>query len=98
MLYIHENCFGFKTDFGLTEIRHEDTMMLSEDDKEDKYYKDKRSEVYIAPEMIDGATEATFPVDVYSYSIILVEIATRNDPYAVFAIYANCFSGRIEYI
>lgn len=69
-------------DFGLTEIRRDDDMMLSDDEKEDKYYKCKRAEVYNAPEAKDGASEGNFAIDVYSYSIILVEIATRNDPYA----------------
>lgn len=79
-------CFGPLTDFGLTEIRREDDMMLTEDEKEDKYYKCKRAKVYNAPEAKDGASEGNFAMDVYSYSIILVEIATRNDPYAV----SNC--------
>lgn len=73
----------FFEDFGLTEIRKFDEMMLSEDDKEDRYYSDKRNEVYIAPELKDGATVGTFHGDVYAYSLILVEIATRNDPFAV---------------
>jgi hypothetical protein len=60
-------------------------MLLSEDDKEDKYYSDKRNDVYIAPELKDGDTIGTFHGDVYAYSIILVEIATRNDPFAVCA-------------
>ncbi|XP_062592724.1 atrial natriuretic peptide receptor 1-like [Saccostrea cucullata] len=68
-------------DFGLTEIRRDDEMILTEDDKEDRYYKDKRNEVYIAPELKGGASVPSCNGDVYSYSIILVEIATRNDPF-----------------
>ena len=53
-------------------------------DDNDNYYKEIRSRVYKAPEfLIDELSSSTAPGDVYSFSIILIEIATRNDPYQV---------------
>ncbi|XP_071147062.1 atrial natriuretic peptide receptor 1-like [Mytilus edulis] len=74
------------TDYGLTEYRTKDKMMIDldddDDDNDDDYYKEMRTHVYRAPELSGQSpyipTEAG---DVYAFAIILVEIATRNDPY-----------------
>ena len=56
-----------------------------DDDEDDDYcYHDIRSQVYKAPEFLNTKTyEPTAAGDVYAYAIILIEIATRNDPYGV---------------
>lgn len=72
------------TDYGLPEFRKKDPMMIDEDDEEDNFYQELRARVYLAPEL-RGKTQRipTVAGDVYAFSIILVEIATRNDPYGV---------------
>ena len=67
------------TDYGLETLRVSD-----EEDEDDLRLKEQKLQVYIAPELKDlNPRIATGPGDVYSYSIILVEIATRADPYGV---------------
>uniref|UniRef100_W5L8E5 Guanylate cyclase n=1 Tax=Astyanax mexicanus TaxID=7994 RepID=W5L8E5_ASTMX len=46
-------------------------------------YQLRLNEVYTPPEAQNGNTEPTLAGDVFSYSIILLEIATRNDPVPV---------------
>lgn len=54
------------------------------EDDEDEYYQEKRAQVYKAPEFLDQKSfSPTAAGDVYAFAIILVEIATRNDPYGV---------------
>ncbi|KAF4096230.1 atrial natriuretic peptide receptor 1 [Onychostoma macrolepis] len=43
-------------------------------------YQQRLKEVYTPPEAQSGSQEPTLSGDVFSYSIILLEIATRNDP------------------
>ena len=53
-------------------------------DEDETYYHEKRNQVYKAPEFLNNSTsDATACGDVYAFSIILIEIATRNDPYGV---------------
>ncbi|TRZ04018.1 hypothetical protein DNTS_031185 [Danionella cerebrum] len=47
-------------------------------------YQQRLREVYTPPEAQTGDMEPTLAGDVFSYSIILLEIATRNDPVPVF--------------
>ncbi|XP_073678888.1 atrial natriuretic peptide receptor 1 [Garra rufa] len=46
-------------------------------------YQQRLKEVYTPPEAQNGSQEPTLAGDVFSYSIILLEIATRNDPVPV---------------
>ena len=75
------------SDFGLTKFRKNDDLIVDYDDPgsdNDNHYKEIRARVYQAPEfLLDEPTSPTAAGDVYSFSIILVEIATRNDPYQV---------------
>lgn len=49
-------------------------------------YKNQRTRIYMAPEFGDADPykyEKTMAGDVYAFAIIMIEIATRNDPYGV---------------
>uniref|UniRef100_A0A3Q2Y5M5 Guanylate cyclase n=1 Tax=Hippocampus comes TaxID=109280 RepID=A0A3Q2Y5M5_HIPCM len=46
-------------------------------------YQQRVQEVYMAPEFQNGDVEPTLAGDVFSFSIILLEIATRSDPVPV---------------
>uniref|UniRef100_H3CDA0 Guanylate cyclase n=1 Tax=Tetraodon nigroviridis TaxID=99883 RepID=H3CDA0_TETNG len=62
------------TDYGLKTYRRDDeTKTLST-------YQQRLVEVYLAPELTDSGVEPTLAGDVFSYSIILLEIATRSEP------------------
>ncbi|KAK3089985.1 hypothetical protein FSP39_008227, partial [Pinctada imbricata] len=70
------------TDYGLPEFRRQDELLLTEDDEDDLKYKQQRNRVYVAPEyLVNDRKDPSQSGDVYSFSMILVEIATRNDPY-----------------
>ena len=59
-------------------FRKPDPDKLGEEEEE---MKQRVSRVYQAPELLLG--RVTPAADVYAYAIILIEIATRNDPYGV---------------
>ena len=71
------------TDYGLNEYRRKDEMMIDDDDEYDDQYQEMRTRVYRAPEFSGWDYTPTEEGDVYSFAIIMVEIATRNDPYGV---------------
>nr|XP_057922974.1 atrial natriuretic peptide receptor 1-like isoform X2 [Doryrhamphus excisus] len=65
------------TDYGLRVYRREEgAEPLST-------YRQRLKEVYMPPEFSDANMEPTLAGDVFSYSIILLEIATRSDPVPV---------------
>ncbi|XP_076019064.1 atrial natriuretic peptide receptor 1 [Genypterus blacodes] len=65
------------TDYGLRTYRREDgAEPLST-------YQQRVLEVYLPPEFQNSNVEPTLAGDVFSYSIILLEIATRSDPVPV---------------
>ncbi|XP_046566665.1 LOW QUALITY PROTEIN: atrial natriuretic peptide receptor 1-like [Haliotis rubra] len=66
------------TDYGLATYRRED---VAKEDQEEREYQEKRNAVYIAPEIKLRTAKPCYASDVYPFSIILLEIATRNDPY-----------------
>ncbi|KAK2824834.1 hypothetical protein Q7C36_018761 [Tachysurus vachellii] len=65
------------TDYGLCVYRREDCAEPL------TTYQQRLKEVYTPPEALNGNLEPTLAGDVFSYSIILLEIATRSDPVPV---------------
>ncbi|XP_061922901.1 atrial natriuretic peptide receptor 1-like [Entelurus aequoreus] len=65
------------TDYGLRVYRREDGAELL------TAYRQRLQEVYMPPEFPNANVEPTLAGDVFSYSIILLEIATRSDPVPV---------------
>ncbi|XP_071953842.1 atrial natriuretic peptide receptor 1-like [Antedon mediterranea] len=64
------------TDYGMPLTRQ------VEDQEFDRTYKDQVARVYLPPEVINGHGIVQSPTtDVYSYAVILVEIASRSEPY-----------------
>ena len=52
-----------------------------------KRARDEACRIYLAPEILCAVNPSpTGPADVFSYAVILVEIATRIDPYSVCAV------------
>ncbi|XP_052256340.1 atrial natriuretic peptide receptor 1-like [Dreissena polymorpha] len=79
-------------DFGLKTLRKNDDVMLDGNvyygddddykDTNDAFYQNKRAKIYVAPEHARSEEfEPTAAGDVYAFAIILIEIATRNDPF-----------------
>ena len=67
---------------------HDEVTMVDDDDDfeddEDEFYQEKRAQIYKAPEYLEQKAYVPTPAgDVYAFAIILIEIATRNDPYGV---------------
>ena len=84
------------TDFGLSSLRACQFTAETEELAENCYFKQQRSKVYRAPELHDvNAGTFTAPADVYAFAIILIEIATREDPYNVSVTISNCFRHRV---
>ncbi|XP_052256190.1 speract receptor-like isoform X4 [Dreissena polymorpha] len=66
------------TDFGLKILRKNDEII----DKENDEIKERRAIIYVAPEHMGMKKfEPTQEGDVYAYAIILIEIATRQEPF-----------------
>ena len=55
----------------------------------------KQHYVYLAPELVKTASPPTEYSDVYAFGVILVEIATRGDPYQVLYICMSN-SGKVQ--
>ena len=80
-------------DFGLDSLRKPEFYSETSFERDDHIFKLKRNKVYVAPEVPSRADDveevtsslrvATGPGDVYAFGVILVEIATREDPYGV---------------
>ncbi|KAL4236675.1 hypothetical protein ACF0H5_005059 [Mactra antiquata] len=75
------------TDYGMTTLRCNDDVIMNDCDEDmeedDDDYQEKRAIIYKPPEHASEATKclASAAGDVYAFAIILIEIATRNDPY-----------------
>ncbi|KPP58098.1 atrial natriuretic peptide receptor 2-like, partial [Scleropages formosus] len=65
------------TDYCLPTYRREDSEVVL------TTYQQRLREVYLPPEAQTSSMEPTLPGDVFSYSIILLETATRSDPVPV---------------
>ncbi|MFT7815189.1 atrial natriuretic peptide receptor 1-like [Arapaima gigas] len=65
------------TDYGLPTYRREDSEVVL------TTYQQRLREVYLPLESQTSNVEQTLSGDVFSYSVILLEIATRNDPVPV---------------
>ena len=70
----------YNQDYGLATLRR--TYGMSEDPV--KLARDKACKLYLAPEIVSTVDASpTGPADVFSYAVILFEIATRISPYSV---------------
>ncbi|KAL6070956.1 Serine/threonine-protein kinase HT1 [Balamuthia mandrillaris] len=55
---------------------------LKESEEKDMMTQGRGTPQYMAPEIFDGSREYSFPVDVYSFGLIMWELVTREQPYA----------------
>ncbi|XP_076462753.1 LOW QUALITY PROTEIN: atrial natriuretic peptide receptor 1-like [Babylonia areolata] len=71
------------TDYGLTEFRREsDTTDSNPDLQQERQRREMRSRVYRAPETRRNPSPVVLPAsDVYSFAVILVEVASGDDAY-----------------
>ena len=68
-------------DYGVPLLRNEDR---NEEQQEDEDWKMMRTAIYRGPETLHpGYKGPTQEGDVYAFSMILIEVATRNDPQGV---------------
>lgn len=64
-------------------------VALNSDEQNERNNMNRRACVYHAPEIKHQAFPViTAAVDVYAFGIILIEIATRNDPFGVSKLFA----------
>ena len=84
-------CFLLLVDFGLHEFRREDTDP-DPDVSEERKRKELSGRVYQAPETRSTSGVAISASDVYSFAIILVEVANRDDAYEVYTVAQSLFS------
>lgn len=68
------------TDYGLDKFRQNDP---DPEEEKETIKANRQSRVYLAPELTGGFSQPTSAADIYAFAIILVEIATRNDPHGV---------------
>ena len=73
-------CCIILPDFGVPILRQ---AQMTDEEKEEAEWKEKRAAVYRAPETYLKGYEPGNEADVYAFGIILIEIATRNEPYGV---------------
>ena len=77
----------FHIDYGLDTYRFQE---IEEGDELVDERTKKLNDIYQAPEMLnDPFAVPTAAGDIYAFAIILIEIATRNEPYGVSKIYQS---------
>ena len=89
--FIHLFCFILLVDFGLHEYKRENTDS-DPDLREERKRKELSERVYKAPQTRSKSGVAIAASDVYSFAIILVEVANRDDAYGVTCFPQSLFS------
>jgi len=80
-------CRAKIADFGLSTLRCKtsatvDSRRLSDDDEEPQLVGGGGTAAYMAPELLDSSLPPDFPSDVYSFGILLNEVASEVEPYS----------------